>query len=185
MTQNYLYGRRKYAKPQALLWTDDYELDSGNLVPVGTEYEDFIVLSDHNRKEITVGSDRIEKRGRMINGTMRSYHVADKEKYDISWEMLPSRAYEVNPVFDANGKPTVSTTSHTVDGGAGGWDLNEWHNNHPGPFWMLMSYDGGAAYGNRTVYTRAVHVYFSDFQYVINKRGIVDFWDVTANLEEV
>lgn len=185
MTAGYILGRRKYQKPQALLWTDDYEEDAGYLVPIGTEYEDFIILSDHSREDISVDIDRIENRKRMINGTMRSYHIADKEKYSTSWKMLPSRAYDENPAFGSDGKPTVVTTMHTADGGAGAWDLNHWRETHPGSFWMLMSYDGGTAYGDRIQYTRAVQVYFADFQYDVVKRGIVDFWNVSVNLEEV
>ena len=183
---DYISGRKQYSRPQALLWTDSYQIDTGLYLPVGTEYEDFIILSDHNRSEISVSVDRIENRKRMINGTMRSYFVAQKEKFSFSWNMLPSRAYDANPSFDPlTGLETVTTTMHTADGGAGGWDVHDWYKSHSGPFYMLLSYDSGAAYGNTYKYVRAVHVYFASFEHTVVKRGITDFWNVSVELEEV
>ena len=125
-------------------------------------------------------------RSRMINGTMRSYYIADKEKFGWQWEMLPSRAFDENPNFNATtGKPATPYVMHTADGGAGGWDLVNWYQNHSGPFYMLMSYDGGTAYEDVNHYVRVVQVYFSSFSYNIVKRGITDFWNVNVELEEV
>ena len=66
-----------------MLWSKNQgTLVEGLYVPDNSEYgsdsgiEDFIVLSDHNRQPITFGMQRIENRKRMINGTMRSYHIA-------------------------------------------------------------------------------------------------------------
>lgn len=185
-TSGYVTGRKKWSLPQAVVWANAYEISSGVYVPSGTEYQDFIILSDHNRQEINIPSERIENRKRMINATMRSYHVADKSRFSWSWEMLPSRAFDDNPQFSSTtGLPTAVTTMHTADGGAGGWDLKEWYENHVGPFYMLLSYDAGVAYGDVNKYTRIVHVYFSSFGYSLVKRGITDFWNVSVELEEV
>lgn len=182
----YMSGRKKYSRPQAILWCDNYEMDNGLYVPSGTEFQDFIVLSDHNRKEIEIKGSRIENRKRMINGTMRSYFVADKDTFSWAWNMLPSRAFDEDPMINAStGVPASPYVMHTADGGAGGWDLNEWYLNHAGPFYMLMSYDGGEAFDDTTKYTRVVHVYFSSFSYTVEKRGITDFWSVQVDLEEV
>ena len=102
-TSGYIYGsggvggRKKYRRPQAMMWSDLPPVTSnGFLVPDGFEVnaatpgDDFLVLSDHNRKDISFKPERIEKRERMINGRMRSYHIADKMTISTSWDMLPS-----------------------------------------------------------------------------------------------
>ena len=105
-TSAYLTGRRRYQRPQAALWANNPgTLTGGVYVPNGQEVgantaetdEDllnqFIILSDHNRSEISFTPQRIEQRQRTINGRMRSYHIADKMQISFSWNMLPSRAY--------------------------------------------------------------------------------------------
>lgn len=183
----YMDGRRYYPKPQAMIWADAYVSSSGFYIPNGTEYTDFIILSDHNRSEIQIGNERIENRKRMINGTMRSYVVADKKRYSVSWEFLPSRSYDSVPAFDSSGNITnPNLTMHTADSGAGGWDIKYWYENHQGPFYMLLSYDNSVTrYGNYSGYINAVHVYFSNFEYTVVKRGITDFWNISVELEEV
>jgi hypothetical protein len=47
-------GRSAYSRPQAIVWADAYEKSNGKFVPVGTEFEDFIILSYHNRSEISI-----------------------------------------------------------------------------------------------------------------------------------
>ena len=197
-TTTYLAGRKKYTRPQAVVWCDDYSFSGSTYVPNGNEFEDFIILSDHNRSEIKVESDRIENRKRMINGTMRSYHVADKIKYSWNWSMIPSRGFSLEPTFTAGGAlqrsqspdPVVGIQTvplmYTADGGAGGSDLLEWYENHKGPFYMLLSYDK-QKYSNLNSYTEVAQVYFASFSYDVSKRGLTshDFWDISMTLEEV
>ena len=197
-TSTYLAGRKKYTRPQAVVWCDDYSFSGSTYVPNGNEFEDFIILSDHNRSEIKVESDRIENRKRMINGTMRSYHVADKIKYSWNWSMIPSRGFSSEPTFSAGGAlqrsqspdPVVGIQTvplmYTADGGAGGSDLLEWYENHKGPFYMLLSYDK-QKYSNLNSYTEVAQVYFASFSYDVSKRGLTshDFWDISMTLEEV
>ena len=178
-------GRRKYSRPQAILladnpgtivsYTDPNTNQTANFhIPLGYEYgnaanEDptFLILSDDNRSPINFSNTRIEKRERMINGRMRSYHIADKVNIDVSWNMLPSRAFRTNPEFDSSGSPSGLVTSinhdnnpltatkpvkssgspfyvdqqYTTDGGAGGADLLDWYKNHQGPFYVYLAYD--------------------------------------------
>jgi len=109
----YMQGRRMYARPQAMLWSDNSgTLQNGLYAPLGTEFEDFIILTDHNRSEISVSKQRIESRQRMINGTMRSYFNADKVSMSVSWQALPSRSFEHKVPFDSSGKfPQVIKTA--------------------------------------------------------------------------
>jgi hypothetical protein len=174
-------GRKKFARPQGMLWADNPGTSTGGLyipdgyevgaiVPTNTDpllIDQFIILSDHNRSPIDIRPVRLEKRERMINGRMRSHHIADKLTMNISWDLLPSRSYSKFPGFDVSGLPTDFTTSvdhdsdedtpnrnanlsgspyiddqqFTVDGGAGGNDLLQWYQNHQGPFWVYLAYD--------------------------------------------
>lgn len=103
----YMLNRKQYNRPQGLLFANNPgTLDSGYYVPDGYEFgiydptldkfvnPDWMVLTDDNRKEISMSAERIEERKRMINGRMRSVHIADKLKISCSWDMIPSRAFD-------------------------------------------------------------------------------------------
>lgn len=178
----YMLNRKQYARPQGMLFSNNPgTLDSGYYVPEGFEFgvydtssqrfiePDWMVLTDDNRKEISLSYDRIEDRKRMINGRMRSIHVADKIKISCSWDMVPSRAFdfpnvsnEGSPYIAAvrdsvTGEWTETTTKagdytvfnswsdvnarFTTDGGAGGADMLLWYKNHPGSFYVFLAYD--------------------------------------------
>lgn len=161
-----------------------------SFVPAGSEFENFLVISDHNRSDLDFSPQRIEKRDRMINGRMRSYHVADKMKLTVSWNNIPSRAFPTMPTFDANGKPNVEP--YTVDGGAGGNDLLKWYEDHVGSFWVYLAYDkyinfgsDTQAYGHMAQYNQVMEMYIADFSHKVSKRGaLYDMWDVSITLEE-
>jgi hypothetical protein len=178
--------------------TGNPTLTNATAVPLGK----FIVLSDHNRKDIQFKPERIEKRQRMINGRMRSYHVADKLTISTSWDMLPSRAFSVNPQFNvATGTPTASvgltqlTTDkqYTVDGGAGGNELLDWYQNHTGSFYVFLAYDRksnfaeSGQYGHLAEYNEVIEMFISSFDYTMVKRSGSnhDFWNISVTLEEV
>ena len=208
-TSSYMNGRRKYGRPQAMLWADNSgKLEAGVYMPNGFEvgYDDdeildltqlnqFIILSDHNRKPIDMSFDRIEQRQRMINGRMRSYHVADKLKIDVSWDMLPSRSFAGKPNFSTTGANSLAADQkYTVDGGAGGIELLDWYKAHPGPFWVYLAYDkhsdfkaAGNEYNRLAQYNQVIEMYIADFSYSIVKRGTSthDFWNISVSLEEV
>lgn len=213
-TAGYLTGRRRYQRPQALLWSENpgtltngiyvptgYEI--GATVPGGTDsdlIDQFMILSDHNRGELQFTPIRIEQRQRTINGRMRSYHIADKLNMSVSWTNLPSRSYSQDPAFNSAGTSVYknSTGEFTSDGGAGAVDLLGWYENHSGPFWMYLAYDKyinfpvsgeitDASYNHLAQYNQIMQVYISDFNYSIVKRGGTnhDLWNISVTLEEV
>ena len=210
-TAAYITGRRRYQRPQAVLWSDNagtlseglyvpngYEV--GATVPGGTDpdlIDQFLILSDHNRGEIDISTERLEQRQRTINGRMRSYHIADKLNFSWSWSLLPSRAFYQNAAFNETTgiSPYQNNTQEfTSDGGAGGVEILDWYENHKGPFWMYLAYDkysnfgdDDAAFGHLEQYNQIVQVYFADFNYSIVKRGgnNFDLWNISVTLEEV
>ena len=206
----YLDGRQKYSRPQAMVFAESYSQDpiTGIITPGGDEIlatptsgEDFIILSDHNRAPIDVSSQRIGQRQRMINGRMRAYHIADKKVFTVSWDMLPSRSYALDPEFYTSGEQIGSSPysgareEYTADGGAGGIELRAWYDAHPDSFYVLLSYDNynefstydGDEYDRLGEYSEVREVFFSDFSYSVQKRGTNnhDFWSVSLSLEEV
>jgi len=224
VSSNYVIGRKTWKRPQAMLWSDGAPTitESGRLIPTGYEIgsnltgiseanqeDKFLIISDHNRSALEMSTDRIEQRQRMANGTMRSYHIADKLIINTSWDMLPSRGFEVAPNFNQNsGKPSILTPENkgdeppyfahksqqfTVDGGAGGGELLDWYEKHTGPFWVLLSYDKYNNFGDDnearshlSEYSQSLQMYISNFSYSVIKRGgdNFDMWNVSVTLEE-
>jgi len=207
-TAAYVSGRKRYQRPQGILWSENAgTLVDGLYVPTGQEIgavsnlttggiNQFLILSDHNRSEMSFNSERIEKRERTINGRMRSYHIADKLTMSVSWNNLPSRAYSELADFNATGISSSKGTTNefTSDGGAGGVEILDWYENHQGPFWMFLAYDkyknfgdNDAAFNNLGKYNQIIQVYFSDFNYSVVKRGGSnhDLWNISVMLEEV
>jgi hypothetical protein len=206
-TANYMVGRKKYTRPQAIAWSNNPGTLSGGIyIPTGQEVgasEDltagginqFLILSDHNRSELSFTPNRIEQKQRMINGNMRSYHIADKNTLSFNWTNLPSRAFSDPADFDANGASSMENTqnSYTVDGGAGAVELLDWYETHKGSFWMFLAYDKYNNFGKTSEsmdhlveYNQIVEVYFSNFTYDVVKRGRAnhDLWNVSVTLEE-
>lgn len=200
-TSGYLAGRKVYRRPQAMLWSDaPPTIDNGFYVPQGNEVngltagDDFIVLSDHSRKDISFKPERIENRKRMINGRMRSYHIVDKLTISTSWDMLPSRAFSGDPQFNATTGlvTTAGLTQYTVDGGAGGNELLDWYNSHTGSFYVFLAYDKksnftSSEYNHLGEYNEVLEMFISSFEWNVVKRGGTnfDFWNVSVTLEEV
>jgi len=204
-TSAYLTGRRRYTRPQGILWANNPgTLSNGLYVPNGIEVgadteetdtnllDQFIILSDHNRGEMQFNTQRIEQRTRTINGRMRSYHIADKLQLRTSWEMIPSRSHANVPHFDvATGLSSVK--SYTTDGGAGGADMLEWYDSHKGSFWVFLAYDRKGIfkgtpdpYDHLGQYNQLIEMFISDFSYSVEKRGAnFDYWNVSISLEEV
>lgn len=201
-TNAYMAGRQKYGRPQGLLFANNPgTIIDGKYVPLGNEGsedvngDEFIILSDDNRQAIDMQSTRIEERKRTINGRMRSYHVADKLTISTSWEMLPSRAFDINPAFSTStGLPTgTNAYNYTTDGGAGGVELLDWYEKYTGSFWVYLAYDkysnfaqDGTEYDKLGRYNQVMEVFFSSFSYNISKRGnsLHDYWTVSLALEE-
>jgi hypothetical protein len=220
MTSNaYMSGRKRYTRPQAMLFADNPgTLIDGFYVPTGYEVgantelvedpnllDQFLILSDHNRGDISMSPQRIETRERTINGRMRSYYVGDKLQISTSWSLLPSRSYSDYANFnistgkadndgsttsrDADGTNYQPGLEYTADGGAGGVALLDWYENHEGSFWLYLAYDKysnftSSPYNNLNKYNEIIEVYFSSFSYDIVKRGIHDLWNINLSLEE-
>jgi hypothetical protein len=217
-TNAYMAGRKKYQRPQGILFADNEGIKvDGFHIPEGDEigslgasvdgYGEFLILSDNNRSPIDFKTTRIEKRERMINGRMRSYHTADKLTLTVSWDMLPSRAFDTYAGFDANGNPNMAIIPEirtnplefTTDGGAGGVELLDWYKNHSGSFWVYLAYDKytnfkdvfetvnvDERFNNTNKYNEVIEMFFSDFSYSVQKRSGLnfDFWNVSLTLEE-
>jgi hypothetical protein len=205
-TVAYMTQRRKYQRPQGILWSENPgTLVDGLYVPTGYEVggnypedanpnliDQFLVLSDHNRNEMDFTSQRIEQRQRTINGRMRSYHIADKLQMSVSWTNLPSRSHDSDPNFSFQNSIT-DAAPYTADGGAGGSELLDWYENHKGSFWMFLAYDKyknfentDSPYLHLNQYNQVIEVYFSSFNYSVVRRGGSnhDLWNVTLSLEE-
>lgn len=221
MSLQYMQGRKRYARPQAMLFADnpgqiveDTDPESTTFgesfyIPLGNEIgaanynesdlNEFLILSDDNRSPIDFRPNRIETKERMANGRMRSYHIADKFTISTSWNMLPSRAYDLNPDFNTEGtspSKNINNSEFTTDGGAGGVELLDWYNKYTGSFWVYLSYDKYSNFSyevsnderflNLNKYSQVVEVFFSSFDYSVEKRGgsNYDFWTVNLSLEE-
>lgn len=222
-TATYLVNRKKYSRPQAVLFANNpgtlsvtnpgTENESTYYVPDGIEtigdqsdaaFTDsrFITLSDDNRDQMDFSVQRIEKRERMINGRMRSFHIADKLSLSLNWNMLPSRSAVSFPGYSSlTGKSPLNRGEfYTTDGGAGGVELLDWYENNTGSFWVYLAYDKYNSFGsvsagednpdiylNLPKYNQVVEMFFSDFSYSVVKRpsNTFDFWNISLSLEEV
>jgi hypothetical protein len=202
----YMLGRKKYYRPSGMLWSENTgTLQNGIYVPNGYEIgadpegiedpslaDQFLLITDDNRQPIQFKNERIEKRERMINGRMRSYHISDKLTLSTSWTLIPSRSHDDVPTFD-----TISglspKKSYTTDGGAGGADMLEWYDAHKGSFWVFLAYDRKgifkgteAPYDHLRQYNQLIEMFITDFSYSVEKRGTkFDYWNVSVTLEEV
>ena len=93
--------------------------------------------------------------------------------------------------IDAIFTNSLPTSEFTADGGAGGADLLQWYRNTHGPFWVYLSYDNYPNFeGNTDIwnqfykYSDRYMMYFTSFNYSVEKRGLYDFWNVSVSLEE-
>ncbi len=118
-----------------------------------------VPVTDHNRSSLSITTERIETRKRMANGTMRTYWIADKNSWSMSWEMLPN------------------TNAATVDGYMGADTLESTYLAQHGDFELELTF------GNSPV--RIYRVMWKDFSKTLLKRGKYDFYDVSASFEEV
>lgn len=191
-------ARRAYTRPQGVLFSDspwEIDLTTVNGSSTGTgyfkppestynEFADFLILSDHSRSPLDFKADRVETRERMIDGSMRSYWVADKRTLSTSWSLLPSRAWYIGQ----NNNITLDKPL-TADGGAGGNELLEWYRRHRGSFYVLLSYDRypineyarlpdselinylDQPFLHLDQYTEQYEMFFSSFDYSVEKRS--------------
>jgi hypothetical protein len=137
----------------------------------------------------------------MVNGRMRSYHIADKSIISVDWSLLPSRSFSDVPQFEtiganpgrvtnlitevdiegtdrpvkSSGSPFFRDQQYTTDGGAGGADILQWYKNNQGSFWVYLSYDNYTNLNNErdrlAEYSDVLEVFFGSFEHSVEKRG--------------
>lgn len=199
------YVNGSYGRPNFLTFSNNqgrfFENGADRLwLPEGDEGTDYIMLSDHNRSTVQIGTDRLGSNKRMINGRSRSYHVADKITASVSWDHIPSRAYSSLGGYAAWQADPDNIVKFTVDGGAGGVEMLKWYQEHHGSFWVFFSFDAVPVTLDDAIvfqgYSRVYEMYITDFDYepVNRSRGAqagngdmyyLDLWDVSMTLEEV
>lgn len=82
-------------------------------------------ITDHNRSDLDISYDRIEKSDRMADGTMRRFITANKKKISTSWSDLPA----------------TSGINFTADGNLGGAFLKSFYEeNIFQPVWIKLTY---------------------------------------------
>jgi hypothetical protein len=130
-------------------------------------------LSDHSRSPLTMHPTEIARGDRTVSGTLRKSHTASKYEFSVDWELLPADAVA------------------TVDGFAGGKDLQNIYNNNVSAFTMEV-YSRDSARKTSTGPDFSFNVMIKDFDAKIVKRNIqspdgklTDYWDVSLQLEEV
>lgn len=133
-------------------------------------------ITDHNRQPLSISVERIEKKSRMVDATLRKYTVAKKRTFQLSWSNLPSARDVVY-----NGKVGLTT----VDGGWAGEDIETFHNNTDGSFKVMLRKGTDEAKDITDATIEVVNVMISDFSKEVVKRGVVDLWNLDITLEEV
>lgn len=121
-------------------------------------------ISDHGRDPLAETYDVIERKGRMVDGTLRRYVVAQKKNWSTSWTDLPSH--------------NNTAGAGTVDGGWSADQMEAFYRTQSKQPFTLTLRDG---MGNQSTYT----VILAEFDKQISKRGVVDWCDVSVKLEEV
>lgn len=144
----------------------------------------FVRVTDHNRTPLSIDYERIERKQRMADGTLRRHTIAKKRTWSASWTMLPSR----NVGIDSGGNPNPDILG-TVDEGLSGEEIEAFYYTHDGAFQMQLRKGYTEFYlapPNLPIPTETVLVMIADFTKEVVKRGPnVDFWDLTISLEEV
>jgi len=136
-------------------------------------------ITEHNRSDISISIERIEKVVRTSNGTLRKNHIADKRRFSMSWTMLPSYR------------------TLTVDGGWGAEDLRSFYLSDDGKkefnIRINLAKDGTDTSASGTLYAPTMAkttselytVVFGGCNFSVVKRGLQPHWNVSIELEEV
>jgi hypothetical protein len=125
-------------------------------------------VTEHNRSALELSTERIEKIVRTSNGTLRKNHIADKRKFQLSWDMLPSYR------------------TLTVDGGWGAEDLRSFYFGDEGKqsfnIRINLAKEGS---DQSTSGFEAYTVIISSCNFTVVKRGLQPHWNVSLSLDEV
>lgn len=119
-------------------------------------------VTDHNRAQISVGTEKFGNDNRMVNATLRRYVVSEKRTWSVGWNNLFAKSGAV------------------VDGYWSGEEIRSFYKATPGEFTLTLNYgDGTKEY---------VLVMFTSWSYDVLKRTpgqTGDWWDVSLEMTEV
>ena len=134
--------------------------------------------------------DKLDKDG---NPTGEKILVANQKEGE---DPIPYKK-RTSPYSQAPYDALPPNSEYTADGGAGGTDMLDWYYNTIGPMWVFLSYDRfdnttGAQNDDGTSnqfnlnanYTDRKKMFFSAFNYSVEKRGLYDMWNISVSLEE-
>lgn len=135
-------------------------------------------ITEHNRQEVPININRIEKTQRMSNGLLRKYWIADKKNLSASWNMLPSRS------------------NMTVDGGWGASEIQDFYmlaTKGRSSFKVKIVYGEKLVNGAKVTNSEEFLAVFSQCTFTVLKRNVKEkttdaaqeFWNVSIALEEV
>ena len=125
-------------------------------------------VTEHNRSALELSTERIEKVVRTSNGTLRKNPIAEKKKFQLSWEMLPSYR------------------TLTVDGGWGAEDLRSFYFGDEGKqsFNIRINLAKAGLDQSSSGY-ESYTVIISSCNFTVVKRGMQPHWNVSLSLDEV
>jgi hypothetical protein len=125
-------------------------------------------VTEHNRSSLELSTERIEKIVRTSNGTLRKNHIADKRKFQLSWDMLPSYR------------------TLTVDGGWGAEDLRSFYFGDEGKQSFNIRVNlAKTGLDQSTSGFESYTVIISSCNFTVVKRGLQPHWNVSLSLDEV
>jgi hypothetical protein len=125
-------------------------------------------VTEHNRSALELSTERIEKIVRTSNGTLRKNHIADKRKFQLSWDMLPSYR------------------TLTIDGGWGAEDLRSFYFGDEGKqsFNIRINLSKAGTDQSSSGF-ESYTVIISSCNFTVVKRGLQPHWNVSLSLDEV
>lgn len=139
-----------------------------NLIASNKDTLAFRRISEHNRSDLSIGTNRIKQSTRMANGTLREFIIADKKTFSTSWSMLPSYRNE------------------TVDGAWGAEDLKLFYESLAGQTAFRIKINTSQSASSAESSTSNIYtVIFNGFDCSLVKRGIQSYWSVNLTLEQV
>lgn len=171
--------RTTWVRPTLMIFGDSAPTTSDPNTGIWDLGTNFFYLSDDNRSNVQISLERIEYKKRMINGRMRSYYVADKKSFSVSWQDLPTSASAVSEY-------RIPTTNRSKIASAK--QMLDWYEDHPGSFYLTLVYDNNESSESVPLKYRLEYynVFFESFSYSIRRRGAQhDFWDLSMTLVEV
>jgi hypothetical protein len=135
--------------------------------PAGTT-KIFNKVTEHNRSDLSVSIERIEKVTRTSDGTLRKNYITDKRRFSASWTMLPSYR------------------TLTVDGAWGAEDLRSFYLGDEGKtsFRIRINLAKNGLDQTSSGYEEYT-VVFGGCNFSVVKRGLQPHWNVSIELEEV